>query len=442
MIRLLIIADDLTGALDSGVKLAEAGIPTEVRISPGCPDSPDEEFEASTLTLVVDTQTRHLPAGEAYARVESLVHWARKKGIRLFYKKTDSTLRGNLGVEMAALMNAGGGGPLVFAPAFPALGRTTEGGRQYVNGVPLEDTVFARDLLNPVRTGSVREILRQGVDLDVREVEPSGLAAALREAGEQEKELLVIVVNGRTEEDLAETARALARALARSRNGGRSLRTKGDGGGASRPLLAGCAGFAAHLPELLGFHRAEPEKPRLRGPLVAVNGSLHPVSLGQTRAAIRSGFLDVALEPEEILSPEAREEAVRKIVSASMEGRPCALRSVLHDADFQDYRRKAEEFGLPPGEIHKILPRFMGDIVRDAASRAVMGTLVVFGGDTLGGILEAFGKRAIVPLAETFSGVVAARVPGVPNPRHLVSKAGGFGDDEFLIELLRLIRDP
>ena len=208
MIRLLIIADDLTGALDSGVKLAEAGIPTEVRISPGCPDSPDEEFEASTLTLVVDTQTRHLPAGEAYARVESLVHWARKKGIRLFYKKTDSTLRGNLGVEMAALMNAGGGGPLVFAPAFPALGRTTEGGRQYVNGVPLEDTVFARDLLNPVRTGSVREILRQGVDLDVREVEPSGLAAALREAGEQEKELLVIVVNGRTEEDLAETARA------------------------------------------------------------------------------------------------------------------------------------------------------------------------------------------------------------------------------------------
>jgi uncharacterized protein YgbK (DUF1537 family) len=84
------------------------------------------------------------------------------------------------------------------------------------------------------------------------------------------------------------------------------------------------------------------------------------------------------------------------------------------------------------------LPRIYGSIVRDLAEDTAIGSLVVFGGDTLVGILRAFGKTSVIPLAEIAAGVVLARIPGVDNPEYIITKAGGFGGEELLGKLLRL----
>ena len=95
MILLFIIAADFTGALDTGVQFAARGIPTQVTVDP------EVDFAAhDTAVLVVDTETRHLPASEAYEKVFHLSRRALAYGIRNIYKKTDSALRGNIGAEL------------------------------------------------------------------------------------------------------------------------------------------------------------------------------------------------------------------------------------------------------------------------------------------------------------------------------------------------------
>ncbi len=65
---------------------------------------------------------------------------ARRGDIRpaLAGKKIDSTLRGNPGGELEAMMAAQGCRMAVVAPAYPAAGRHTRDGRCYVHGVPLD----------------------------------------------------------------------------------------------------------------------------------------------------------------------------------------------------------------------------------------------------------------------------------------------------------------
>ena len=68
-------------------------------------------------------------------------------------KKVDSTLRGNIAAEVAALDRFYKPELVVFMPALPALGRTTVNGIHCLKGVPLTETELASDPKNPVREG-------------------------------------------------------------------------------------------------------------------------------------------------------------------------------------------------------------------------------------------------------------------------------------------------
>src|ERR671920_1591119 len=83
-----IIADDLTGAADTGVQFVHAGYRTAVffRATEVLTDDLD--------AVVFDTDSRAMPAGFAARRVVDATHAAR--GARIVYKKLDSTLRGNI----------------------------------------------------------------------------------------------------------------------------------------------------------------------------------------------------------------------------------------------------------------------------------------------------------------------------------------------------------
>ncbi len=103
MRRIAIIADDLTGASDTGVQLARRGLHTIVALDPHQPASvPDCDV------LVVDTDSRALTGPEAYATVARAVRKVMTAGYQPVYKKLDSTLRGNIGAELDAVMDEGG----------------------------------------------------------------------------------------------------------------------------------------------------------------------------------------------------------------------------------------------------------------------------------------------------------------------------------------------
>src|SRR5687768_12848389 len=146
-----VIADDLTGAADTGVQLVRAGYRTAVFFR--ATEVLADDFDA----VAFDTDSRTMPAGFAAKRVLDAAHAAR--GARIVYKKLDSTLRGNLAAELAAVLNATRRERAVVAPAFPATGRSTVGGIQRVHGVPVDETEMANDPHTPVSEAHVPSLL-------------------------------------------------------------------------------------------------------------------------------------------------------------------------------------------------------------------------------------------------------------------------------------------
>src|SRR5215211_2028051 len=146
-----VIADDLTGAADTGVQFFRAGYRTAVFF--------DESGElADDLDAVsFDTDSRTMPAGFAAQRVLAAARVAREA--RMVYKKLDSTLRGNVAAELAAALGGSGRERVVVAPACPAAGRSTVGGTQRVHGVPVDETEMANDPHTPVTNAHVPSLL-------------------------------------------------------------------------------------------------------------------------------------------------------------------------------------------------------------------------------------------------------------------------------------------
>ena len=156
MLLLLILADDFTGALDTGVQFAACGIATRVVVGE------QVDFAANdAAVLVVDTETRHLPAAEAYAVIAKLTREAMSAGVFSIYKKTDSALRGNIGAELSALLKTSGERQLPFLPAFPQIDRVTRDGVHYISGAPRQgdgahrgtDRCACQQLPDPERGG-------------------------------------------------------------------------------------------------------------------------------------------------------------------------------------------------------------------------------------------------------------------------------------------------
>ena len=102
MVKLLIIADDFTGALDTGVQFAAGGAETRVVTNT---DYDFDRVDENVQVLVLDAETRHLSRDEAYRVVFHITKKAFESGIPFIYKKTDSALRGNIGSELKAVLD-------------------------------------------------------------------------------------------------------------------------------------------------------------------------------------------------------------------------------------------------------------------------------------------------------------------------------------------------
>jgi D-threonate/D-erythronate kinase len=226
MSRLRILADDLTGALDSAAQF----VPAEGRVPTIWAPPRHLPWPAA-----IDAGTRELDAAEAAGLTWRLAPVL--DDAELAFRKVDSLLRGHVAAEIAACVR--GFAHCVIAPAFPAQGRATRAGRQF-----LRDGTGWRavgpDLPTALRTAGIAPRL-------CRPGEPAPEGVSLWDA-ETDAELDQVV--------------AEARCL-------------------SGPVLwCGTAGLAGAL-----AGRAAIPAPPLPGPVLALVGSDHPASVAQLSAA-------------------------------------------------------------------------------------------------------------------------------------------------------------
>ena len=410
---LLIIADDFTGALDTGVQFAARGIKTRVVVGA---DAALTHRNADVL--VVDTETRHLPAAQAYTAVERLVRRAGHAGFAYLYKKTDSALRGNVGAELAALLNASGSRQLAFLPAFPQMNRVTKNGVQYIDGVPVTESPFGVDPFEPVRHAAVTELLAEQTDL------PAAAFPALAADGNVPTANGILIFDAATVEDLRSTGRALLN------NGGLHV-------------LAGCAGFGAVLPELLGLGGADVTRPTLDPRLLVICGSVNAITLAQLDKAEQAGFTRLRLTPHQKLTPDYwysdEGQAALKKIEETLAAHPYNIIETNDEGGNEPTTAAADALGLTREAMRVRIAGGIGQLVGAIFASPSVGTLLLTGGDTLLQCMNSVGVHELEPICEMERGVVLARFGCNGTTRYVITKSGGFGQADLLTKLAKQI---
>jgi uncharacterized protein YgbK (DUF1537 family) len=151
MNRVLVIADDLSGAAEIAGIAHRYGLPARIFRE-------DSQTAAAGLT-VVDTDSRSSAAREAAKAVQSMVRDLRRADFDVIFKKTDSVLRGPIAAEVEALRIHFGFSSAMLLAQNPSRGRAIEHGQYRIDGVPLHQTTFANDPEHPAPSSNARQIL-------------------------------------------------------------------------------------------------------------------------------------------------------------------------------------------------------------------------------------------------------------------------------------------
>ncbi|MGH2458161.1 MAG: four-carbon acid sugar kinase family protein [Chloroflexota bacterium] len=418
-----ILADDLTGATDSGLQFAKCGRRTHVSLS--------WTGSSACDVLVFDSDSRARTPAEARERVLQATRKLRAAGTRRFYKKIDSTARGNLGIEIEAMLEALELAAALICPAFPDLGRTVRQGDVHVQGIPLDRSEFARDPLWPATTSSLAEILRRQTFLPIASLPLNDVRRGPAHLRVRIEALLaegarLIVGDAESPNDL----RGLVEAL---RQTDRAI------------LPVGSAGLA----EWLGGSLASPARPPReialsREPILLVAGTVSQTGLVQLGRLVESGVKLVRLPPDEALgNPESTAHTTAiELVREFRDGGCVALALVNPTSTGADPRLAVAHRGLAPGLATERLVGALGRTTVLALARVCPAAMILTGGDTARAVCAALGANGLDVHREAAPGVPiclleGGRWDGLP----VVTKAGGFGAADTLTRVVKQLEE-
>lgn len=389
-----IVADDLTGACDTALEFFNNGYSAVVRFS-------DRGAAASAEVISVNTDSRQQSAEKAYTRTRIAIQQLQATGTRTIYKKIDSALRGNIGIELQALYDTGRVEAIVMAPALPIVGRTVKQGIVKVNGQPLASSAIGREYQR--LTSNAAEIIAETTHLPVSNIalelvraEKSRFAHSLKTAVAQGAR--VLIVDALDDADLNTIAALLA----------------------EHPHWcgAGSAGLAGAIARQFPFSRITPPEGIFGTsalPVLGVIGSQHPT------ARIQLDWLERQRQAQIVrFKTNGKQQMTR--VKQEVQEKLCRGQSVVLTGELGD------ECNVRRAQA---MARDMGEIVAGIESR--FAGLVLCGGDTAQGVLSALGAQTahIIARVEPGMPLLVLNDGRYPNMR-VVTKAGSFGNPASL----------
>jgi 2-keto-3-deoxygluconate transporter len=406
----LVLADDLAGAADSALAASSSGLGAVVLLQDA--DPPPAQF------LAIDAHTRSRTADEAAAAMQRLV--LRHAGPHtLLFKKIDSTLRGHIAVELAAILETlrqrDRERPVaIFAPSFPAHGRSMVDGQLFVHGVPLAQTDLWLREPAPPPSSIADMLLAAGLRSTVLHLETirSAAPALERALASAARNADVVLCDAESDGDLAAIASA-------------SLLL------GQRALWVGSAGLAAHLPRPAVSNSSPPPPVQdlASGPILFVVGSLANTSREQAENLAGSPGI-VTLRLPVAPSPAEMHTETWIPPQQTLERALAAGQDVLVLADDN------------VAFSHRDGPTVAAALARFVAPAAdTTGALVATGGETARAILDAWGIARLRVQGEVESGVPFCVANGWRRPLPIVIKAGAFGTPDTLLHCRRFLAD-
>jgi len=423
---MIVIADDLTGANANGVQLTTRGFSAETFFGEL---TPEQVRQTESDALMKPTSSRATPAKEAYRLVYNAVRAAREPALALYSKRIDSTLRGNLGSETDAFLDALGDDRMAIVVAcFPSAGRIIVGGHLLVNGVPLDLTEAATDPLTPVDTSDAAKIFQRQTERkfgwvglnDLREGDEF-VAAKLKDM--HSEGIRIVICDAITSNDIEEIADAVIKSQV--------------------PFIAVDPGvFTATLAERI----ITPAQTVAARRVLCVVGSINPVVGAQVALlrAKRSPY-QIIVRTRDLLEPDRRDKEIMRVVSEGLETDSSLLLIISEGLDPKgrvDLSQYSDVNGMTPSEqINEGFAEIAKLLLEQDTSIQGMFTS---GGDITVAAYEKLHAEAlelkseIVPLG-SFGYLIGGSYEGLA----VITKGGMVGDTDAIIDCAdHLIKTP
>ncbi len=425
MIKLAVIADDITGANDTAVQFSKRNISSCVRID----FDPEKILKETADVIVIDTDSRDIAPAAAYDRVRTVCEVLRDSGIKGIYKKVDSTLRGNLGAEIEATAAVFQPEIVVIAPAFPSNKRVTVGGYHLLDQIPIELTEIAHAPKSPVDESRIVELLHKQtqskIGLISLHVVIKGLEA-VKQAIQQclecgEKWIVFDAVLDEHLECIVKATQSYQRAL-----------------------WVGSAGLAEQLTD---FYEWSAEQKNIgigaKGPVLMIAGSVSKVTQVQISTALN--LPNIALVKMDVANLiHNKESEIRQCAKHAKtqlnQGKDVVIASAVDDSDVLAAVEAGKKCGLSSTEVSEQTAVALGEIAIQLTDYQLAG-MVLTGGDTAIHVCRSLGAEAIEIFEEVAVGIPLGRlVGGLCNGLQVVTKAGAFGQEDAFVLSIKAMR--
>ena len=427
MSRLAIIADDLSSATDCGAQVVRSGLSVVVPLRGYSLPSQAR----LTQVISVDTDSRSLSADRAYAKVRVAAQQLVTEGWTFCYKSVDSTLRGNLGAEIEAVLDVVKPDCAIVAPAFPKYGRTTVDGVQHLHGRPLHETEFGTDPTAPVRDADIARRLAEGsyrkagrLTFDQLRAGPTQIKSAVHKLLADGIDLIVVDIA--EQDDLRQICVGLS-------------------GSDLRILWVGSTGLAEFVPLALdvaptseSLNQDHPLNPR---PALALVGSASETTRQQLDyAQISKGLTIICLDPTQLIQSGSMaetelEQAYAGLRAAVDSGHDAALVVNASRDEIAATQQLGATLNLSATEVAQRIVASLAQTGARLIREGRISGIVATGGDTANALCNALEAQALEILSEVEAGIPIMRVLGTQS-LPLVTKAGGFGSPAAIGEAL------
>jgi uncharacterized protein YgbK (DUF1537 family) len=419
MDNIVVIADDLTGAADTGVQFCPFYKDTILVSYQQLERILEPALPSVTCATALYTNSRALTAGKARQRLVAVAQGLARKQPRWIYKKIDSCMRGNVGAEIDALLDELGYEVSFITPAFPEMGRTTENDIHMIYGFPLDQTEISRDPITPVKESRLSRIVQSQSNYRVGHLALTYLNGPETELqAEIERQIRLgsrhIVFDATYRYQLDRIAK-----LVYSFPG--------------KVLPVGSAGLAGSL--------IEPYSPvqRVLKSGAKFDGGTHNLMVCGTASEVTRQQIDHLLEkhsyefirlPPMMLVDQKLSNDFASAVSAVRSS--FLKKNVILTIAAQQTNRPAPR----PANLQQAaesIVRGLGHFVADVIAAGRPANLFLTGGDTADAVLTSLEAEGIQILGEVAAGVVQGILFGGPlDGLPVVTKAGAFGQKDTL----------
>ena len=423
MQKYIVIADDLTGSNATCSLFKKIGL----RAASILKLQGDINYDVDVISY--STASRGLDKEEAYKKVSEAIKILKNKDVLVYNKRIDSTLRGNIGTEINAMLdNLEDDRIAVVIPAYPDSGRIVVNKTMLVNGVLLENSDAGKDPKTPIKTSCVESLIQKGIKYSSTYFTLSDIEQPIEEIVKKIQEAIkksrVLIFDAVNNEDIIKISKAIIHSDI-------NIITVDPG------------------PFTLYYSKELQKKNHLEKKILMVIGSVTATTKKQIEYILQEEdiFL-VKMKVEDFFEKETCLKEIERVIAYIKKGIVSydlflVTTSPIGDEKKADLQKLAENLNTTVEEISKIIANTLTEtVVKILKETEKFEGVYSSGGDITIALLEklkAIGveiREEVIPLA-AYGRIIGGDFPNLK----LVSKGGMVGDEKTIKLCLHKIKN-